>query len=65
MKTLIAAVVVTLLAGCSGMRMHGQGSGDNMGMRSGASGDDMGMRYGNSRDGYNATTDVFHTWVGS
>lgn len=32
-------------------------------MRSGASGDDMGMRYGT--DDYNATKDIFHTWVGS
>lgn len=63
MKALIAAMVVTLLAGCAGMGMHDQGSGGDTSMRSGASGDDMGMRYG-TRD-YNATQDVFHTWVGS
>ena len=63
MKTWIAAAVLTLLAGCAGMNMHGDGSGGSM--RSGSSGDDMGLRYGNGTDGYNATRDVFHSWVGS
>jgi hypothetical protein len=65
MKTWIAAAVLTLLAGCAGMNMHGDGSSGDMGMRSGSSGDDMGMRYGTGTGGYNATRDVFHSWVGS
>lgn len=66
MKALMAAaMVVTLLAGCAGMGMHGEGSGGDTSMRSGASGDDMGMRYGTGSDGYNATRDIFHSWVGS
>lgn len=65
MKTWIAVAVLTLLAGCAGMDMHGDRSSGDMGMRSGTGGDDMGTRYGTGSEGYNATRDVFHTWVGS
>jgi len=57
MKALIAAAVLTLLAGCAGMGMGPHGHGDSSG--------DMGMHSGASGQDYNAQKDVSHIWVGS
>lgn len=55
MKTLIAAILVTLLAGCSGMPMHSESSGGGRSATGGAS--------SSYESDYHRMDDTFHSWI--